>query len=97
MTLPQFNIFLYSPTSTSAQIAVAVKFCGSAGIVMEFDNSSGKALTTAGFDCSWISRFKEEDERYDSAVYFAIYSDSSDIQTLLSISKAVDYSISKND
>ena len=64
MTLPQFQIHLYSPTSTSVQIAVALKFCGDSGIVMEFTNTEGKATGTKGFDCSWLSRFKEEDERY---------------------------------
>ena len=64
MTLPQFNIYLYSPTSTSVQISVAMTFSGKAGMLMEFDNTTGDAINTMGFDCSWISRFKEEDERY---------------------------------
>ena len=64
MTIPEFSIKLYSPTSTSVQISVAIKFCGSKGMIIEMDNSEGRASYTFGFDCSWISRFKEEDERY---------------------------------
>ena len=64
MSIPEFGIKLSSPTSTSCQIAVAMKFSGDKGIIMEFNNTSGKAKTVRGFDVSWISRFKEEDERY---------------------------------
>ena len=64
MTLPEFSIRLNSATSTSVQIAVAMRFGGSKGMIVQLDNSGGYAKNTRGLDCSWISRFKEEDERY---------------------------------
>ena len=70
MTLPQFNIYLYSPTSTSVKIAVAMTFCGDAGMIMEFDQPAD-LQGSKGFDCSWISRFREEDERYDTLSLFS--------------------------
>ena len=64
MTLPQFNIYLYAPTSTSVHIEVSMVFSGDHGMILEFANSVGFAQGTKGFDCSWLSRYKEEDERY---------------------------------
>ena len=64
MNLPQFNIRLNSPTSTSVQMAVAMRFSGHTGMILQFENENGRAKHTHGFDCSWLSRFKEEDERY---------------------------------
>ena len=69
MTLSQFNIFLYSPTSTSVQLAVSLNFSGDYGMILSFNNDEGAARDTKGFDCSWLSRFKEEDERYDALNY----------------------------
>ena len=64
MRMPQFVISMLSPTSTSCQIVVAMKFSGDAGIVIEFNNERGDARYLRGLDVSWISRYKEEDERY---------------------------------
>ena len=64
LTITQFNMFIHSPTSTSTQISVAIKFASSHGMILEMDNSKGYAKDLKGFDCSWISRFREEDERY---------------------------------
>ena len=64
MNMPQFNIHLLSPTSTSCQISVAIKFSGDHGLLIEFDNNEGQGTWTKGLDVSWLSRFKEEDERY---------------------------------
>ena len=73
MRIPQFAITLSSPTSTSCQIAVATKFSGHKGFVLEFNNASGIARASRGFDVSWLSRFKEEDERYElHQIYFFI-------------------------
>ena len=65
MNMPQFDIKLLSPTSTSVQLAVAMKFSGAAGIIIEFGNDRGWAEYVLGLDVSFISRFHEEDERYD--------------------------------
>ena len=59
----EFNIFLYSPTSTSVRIEVAIKFSGDQGMIIEFNNKKGAAKHVKGFDVSWISRYREEDER----------------------------------
>ena len=64
MNMPQFNIDLLSPTSTSVHIEVATRFGGESGMILQFNNDSGSGQHTFGWDCSWLSRFKEEDERY---------------------------------
>eukprot|EP01084_Bolivina_argentea_P169002 292995_1 len=65
MVLPNFNIRLCSPTSTSCQLTVAVKFSGEDGIVIALNNpkDSYQHKWLTGFNCSWLSRYKEEDER----------------------------------
>ena len=63
MTIPQFTMQLFSPTSTSCHIEVAMKFSGDNGIIIQFDNEGGMATGMEGLDVSWISRYKEEDER----------------------------------
>ena len=73
MTLPEFIILLFSPTSTSMQLEVAMKFSGDGfGMILEFNNTDGSAIYTPCFDCSWISRFKEEEERYDTYSFLFI-------------------------
>ena len=64
MNMPQFNIQLLSPVSTSIHIEVAMKFSGDSGIIIEFDNTKGYGGSVVGLDVSWLSRFHEEDERY---------------------------------
>ena len=39
MKLPQFHMYLESPTSTSLHIEVAMKFSGEQGCIIEFDNN----------------------------------------------------------
>ena len=66
MYLPQFNIRLCSPTSTSKRMEVAIKFSGDLGMVIQLNNKGNSHFTLGkGFTCAWISRFKEEDERYE--------------------------------
>ena len=64
LNIPQFNMYIHCPLSTSIQIAVAMKFSGDQGMILEMDNSKGKGHELRGMDCSWISRYKEEEERY---------------------------------
>ncbi len=66
MNMPSFSINLCSPTSTSAQIEIAMRFSGEKGIIIQFDNPEMEMPynNLSGFDCSWLSRYKEEDERY---------------------------------
>ena len=64
MTMPQFLIRLCLPVSTSMHIEVATKFSGEDGLIitLNVDNTAATQHLRA-FDCSWFSRFKEEDER----------------------------------
>ena len=58
---PITDITLNSPTSTTYYKEVAIKFSGDGnGVIVEFDNINNKQLH--GFDCGWISQFKEESE-----------------------------------
>ena len=71
MTMPQFAIHLFCPTSTSCHIEVALKFAGEDGIIIEFMTSQEEyAAGLRGLDLSWISRYKEEDERYKNNILF---------------------------
>eukprot|EP01084_Bolivina_argentea_P297762 513035_1 len=67
LNVPSFQIRLCSPTSTSCQITVALKFSGKAGMILQLNNPSIKSdrfrYALRGFNCSWISRYKAEDER----------------------------------
>lgn len=66
ISIPNFFIRLYSPTSTSKHIQVALKFSGDNGIIMKLDNPIDNAQCSRlrAFDCTFISRYKEEAERY---------------------------------
>ena len=68
MTMPEFAIKLLSPTSTSVHIEVAMKFSGEEGCIIEFNNEGGMATKVKGLDVSWLSRYKEEDERYKNSL-----------------------------
>eukprot|EP01083_Nonionella_stella_P088311 246018_1 len=64
MSMPSFCMRLCSPTSTSKQIEVAMKFSGKNGIVLQMDNPRNVQYRYLhGFNASWISRYKAEDER----------------------------------
>ena len=65
MNMPQFDIILFSPTSSSIHKEVATRFGGESGMLIEFDNSKGNGTYVSGFDGSWVSRYgAQEDERY---------------------------------
>ena len=62
LPIPEFSLRLYSPTSTSKHIEVATIFADQSGMIITLNNDT--AMTKARFfDCSWISRYAEEDER----------------------------------
>eukprot|EP01084_Bolivina_argentea_P191855 329491_1 len=64
LSVPSFNIRLCSPTSTSSVIEVAMKFSGEEGMVIELTNPPNIQYgSLTGFNCAWISRYKEEEER----------------------------------
>ena len=65
LEMPSFSVRLCSPTSTSVHLEVAVKFGGEEGLILQL-NTKGMFRWSylKGFDVSFISQFKEEDERY---------------------------------
>ena len=73
MTMSQFNIQLFSPTSTTKHKEIATRFGGESGMIITFDNSKGNGRFVRGFDVSWISRYgPQEDERYEIYIIFYI-------------------------
>ena len=64
LKVPEFRIVLNSPTSTSTELSVAMKFSGENGMVLQFQNKDGHSRRVKGMDCTWISRYREESERY---------------------------------
>ena len=69
LNITQFNMFIYSPLSTSVHLEIAMKFSGEEGMILEMNNKTGMSQYLKGMDVSWISRYREEDERYDD-IYF---------------------------
>ncbi len=64
LDMPSFNLRLCSPTSTSMQIEVAIKFSGDCGCILQLNNPEvAQCGYLRGFNCSFISKYKEEDER----------------------------------
>lgn len=68
MNLPSFSIRLCGPTSTSIHLEVACKFSGDSGIILQLNVGQVMGVGARAFDCSWISRFSEEDERYNKYI-----------------------------
>ena len=64
LNIPQFSMYIYSPLSTSVHLEVALQFSGESGMILEMDNSQGRCKSLQGMDVSWISRYREENERY---------------------------------
>eukprot|EP01084_Bolivina_argentea_P261840 442645_1 len=65
MEMPAFSIQLCGPTSTTKQIEISMNFAKNTGIIIELSNRycAGGRQFLRHFDVSWISRYKEEDER----------------------------------
>eukprot|EP01084_Bolivina_argentea_P131230 231654_1 len=65
MAIPEFNIRLCSPTSTSKQFTVATRFGGYSGMIIEMNNNGDAVSGTylRCFNCTWLSKYPEEDER----------------------------------
>ena len=94
MNMPQFSIELISPTSTSIHIEVAMKFSGEEGMIIQFDNEEGRAISQRAFDCSWLSRYPEEDERYIQYVFIYIHT-LSNINYIYYLLYYIDYGINQ--
>jgi len=64
LNIGSFAMRLSSPSSTSKQLSVAIKFSGPTGVVFTFDNSGSLQYSLLRcFNCSYLSCFPEEDER----------------------------------
>ena len=62
LVFPELEIRLCGPTSTSTKISVATRFGGDKGILVQFNANVDYHHFLRGFNCSWISRYKEEAE-----------------------------------
>ena len=62
-TFGQFKAYFKAPTSTSKDIEVAINFASRDGMIMEIQNKYDQATLQKIFDCSWLSRYSEENER----------------------------------
>ena len=61
--MDRFNVRLNGPTSTSLQAAVAMRFGGDEGIMIELNNDGDwNSEYLRIFSCSWISSYHGEDE-----------------------------------
>jgi len=64
MAIHQFLIRLSCPISTSKQMEVSMNFAKRSGIIITLNNDGhSNAYLTSFFDCSWLSRYPDEDER----------------------------------
>eukprot|EP00484_Ammonia_sp_Unknown_P018760 CAMPEP_0197045890 /NCGR_PEP_ID=MMETSP1384-20130603/21682_1 /TAXON_ID=29189 /ORGANISM="Ammonia sp." /LENGTH=79 /DNA_ID=CAMNT_0042477575 /DNA_START=60 /DNA_END=296 /DNA_ORIENTATION=- len=63
--MPEFQLRLNGPTSTTKWEEVALKFSGPKGVILTLNNETefGQPAELTGFNCSWLSRYREEDER----------------------------------
>ena len=63
LSIGEFAVYLKSPTSTSVDIEIAIRFATEDGIILQLNNDTEKARDQKMFDCSWISAYPEENER----------------------------------
>ena len=74
LNVTQFIVFMYCPLSTSVHLEVETLFSGEEGMVVELNNNTGSSKYLHGMDVSWLSRYREEDERYESLLNLAFAS-----------------------
>ena len=60
MIFPQFQIRLCCPTSTTKEMEIAARFSGDEGIIVELATKIHRFIR--GFNCQWLSQYKEESE-----------------------------------
>lgn len=66
LAVPQFDLRLCAPTSTSKHLSVSLNFAKRSGMILQLNNdqdSHAVAQLSPFFNVSWISRFPDEDER----------------------------------
>ena len=63
MILPEYNIRLCGPTSTTTEMEIAHRFSGSDGIILQLNNmESISSHYVRIFSCAWISNHANEEE-----------------------------------
>eukprot|EP01084_Bolivina_argentea_P208698 355709_1 len=72
MNISSFAAYLKGPCSTSKYIEIAINFATRDGIIMQLQNTGYEAEDQRFFDCSWISRYGEENERLFVAAEFRL-------------------------
>eukprot|EP01084_Bolivina_argentea_P254241 427390_1 len=66
LVIPAFSLRLNSPTSTTKQVAVAIRFGTDDGIVIQLNNNGdvhNGARSLLSWNCNWLSKYEGEDER----------------------------------
>eukprot|EP01084_Bolivina_argentea_P269891 458812_1 len=64
MVIPQFNIRLTGPTSTTKEIEVAETFSGDYGIIIQLNNNGcWGSQSLMSWNCCWMSNYSGENER----------------------------------
>ena len=65
INISNYFLRLSGPTSSSIKVAVAIKFSGTDGLILKLNNPTDDyhCSKLRGFDCSFISQYKEEEER----------------------------------
>lgn len=67
LTVSEFSIYLRGPVSTSKDLSVAINFAARDGMILQLNNNKNASTFSSlqqMFDCSWISRYPEENERF---------------------------------
>eukprot|EP01084_Bolivina_argentea_P083605 151383_1 len=63
MVMPEFNIRLCGPTSTSKQSEVSIRFGEEEGMIMQLNNIGDRnSNQLRAFRCQWLSNYTAEDE-----------------------------------
>eukprot|EP01084_Bolivina_argentea_P221203 374706_1 len=63
LNVPSFAMKFCAPCSTSKHVEVAINFAKRDGMLLELNNDGLGGMLTKFFDCSWISRYPDENER----------------------------------
>ena len=91
LNISQFYMYTYGPLSTSVHLEVAMKFSGAEGMILEMDNETGNCVWLHGMNCSWISRYKEEDERLFFGCHHSLRPIAINISSIRIIETATNY------
>eukprot|EP01084_Bolivina_argentea_P196211 336384_1 len=63
MVMPEMNIKLCGPTSTSLHVEIATRFAGPIGVLIQLNNDATQyTKELSGFPCAWLSSHPQESE-----------------------------------